>query len=132
MSPTCRKIENFLVGSEYDHKGRHIVTVFLNAMPVTRFDADENAERRQAAIQLVELGFYTKTIAGEICGFHRNTVADLVKTKEILGLEAVFLENRGRKEPVKYINEIQGYIRNSRKNIRTGRIRKSPIRPLKT
>ncbi|MDZ7758869.1 MAG: hypothetical protein U5L00_01240 [Desulfovermiculus sp.] len=111
MSPTCRKIENFLVGSEYDHKGRHIITVFLNAMPVTRFDADENAERRQAAIQLVELGLCTKTIAGEICGFHRNTVADLLKTKELLGLEAVLLENRGRKEPVKYINEIQGHIR---------------------
>jgi len=111
MSPTCRKIENFLVGSEYDHKGRHIITVFLNAMPVTRFDADENAERRQAAIQLVELGFCTKTIAGEICGFHRNTVADLLKTKELLGLEAALNDDRGRKAPVKYINEIQGHIR---------------------
>ncbi len=116
MRPTCRKIENFLVGSEYDHKGRHIITVFLNAMPVTRFDADENAERRQAAIQLVELGLCTKTIAGEICGFHRNTVADLIKTKDLLGLEAVLVENRGRKEPVKYINEIQGHIRRLQEN----------------
>lgn len=107
MRPTCRKIENFLVGSEYDHKGRHIITAFLNAMPVTRFDADENTERRQAAIQLVEHGLSTKTIAGEICGFHRNTVADLLKAKDLLGLEAVLVESRGRKEPVKYVNEIQ-------------------------
>jgi transposase len=111
MSPTCRKIENFLVGSEFDRKGRHIITVFLNAMPVTRFNADENAERRQAAIQLVELGLCSKTIAGEIFGFHRNTVADLLKTKELLGLEAVLVESRGRKEPVKYINEVQRHIR---------------------
>ena len=111
MRSTCRKIDNFLVGSEYDRKGRHIITVFLNAMPVTCFNADENAERRQAAIQLVELGLCTKTIAGEICGFHRNTVADLLKTKELLGLQAVLVESRGRKEPVKYINEIQDHVR---------------------
>ena len=80
-------------------------------MPVTRFNADENAERRQAAIQLVELGLCSKTIAGEICGFHRNTVADLVKTKELLGLETALTETRGRKEPVKYVNEIQEHIR---------------------
>jgi len=110
MQLSCQKIEGFLIGSEYDHKGRHIKTVFLNAMPVTRFDADENAERRQAAIQLVELGLCTKTIAGEICGFHRNTVADLLKTKELLGLEAALNDDRGRKGPIKYINEIQEHI----------------------
>lgn len=88
-----------------------MVTVYLNAMPVARFDAYENAERRQAAIQLVELGFCNKITADEICGFHRNTVADLIRTKDLLGLEAVLVESRGRKEPVKYVNEIQEHIR---------------------
>ena len=75
-----------------------LLTVFLNAMPVTRFDADEKAEGRQGAIQLVELGFCSKTIADEICGFHRNTAADLLKTKELLGLEAVLVESSAEKD----------------------------------
>ncbi|MDZ7762204.1 MAG: hypothetical protein U5L00_18365 [Desulfovermiculus sp.] len=115
MSPTCRKIENFPRRLRVRPQRKTYHNRLLKRHARDRFDADENAERRQAAIQLVELGLCTKTIAGEICGFHRNTVADLLKTKELLGLEAVLLENRGRKEPVKYINEIQGQIRASGK-----------------
>ncbi|KXB09348.1 hypothetical protein AKJ60_00415 [candidate division MSBL1 archaeon SCGC-AAA385M11] len=111
MRPTCQKIDNFLIGSEYDKNGRLIKTVYLNALPVVRFNANENAERRMAAIELVELELCTKTTAGQICGFHRNTVADLVQTKELLGLEAAIREERGRKGPIKYVAKIQEKIK---------------------
>ncbi len=111
MFPACQKFENFIIASEHDHKGRLIKTVYLNAVPVCRFNADENSERRLAAIELVELGLCTQILAGEICGFHRNTVADLVKTKDLLGLEAAIREERGRKAPLKYITKIQEHIR---------------------
>jgi transposase len=112
MFPACQKVENFIVASEHDSRDRHIKTVFLNAVPVCRFNADENSERRMAAIELVERGLCTQILAGEICGFHRNTVADLVKTKDLLGLEAAIREERGRKAPLKYIEKIQKHIRN--------------------
>ena len=111
MYPACQKIEGFIIASEHDYKGRLIKTVYLNAVPVCRFDADENSERRMAAIELVERGLCTQILAGEICGFHRNTVADLLKTKDLLGLEAAIREERGRKGPLKYIAKIQEHIR---------------------
>ena len=37
-------------------------------------------------------------IAGKICGFHRNTVFKLLRTKRLLGIEDVFEEYRGLKE----------------------------------
>jgi transposase len=110
MFPACQKIENFIIASEHDSQDRHIKTVYLNAVPVCRFNADENSERRLAAIELVELGLCTQSLAGEICGFHRNTVAELVKTKDLLGLEAAIREERGRKAPLKYITKIQEHI----------------------
>ena len=110
MRATCQKIDGFLVGSEEDHKGRHIVTAYLNAIPVTRFNKYDNAERRKAAIELVELELCTKNTAANICGFHRNTVSNLVKTKQLLGLEAAIREERGRREPVKYIESIQSHV----------------------
>ncbi|WP_291321889.1 putative transposase [Desulfonatronospira sp.] len=111
MYQACQKFQEFIVISELDHKGRLIKTVYLKALPVCRFNAQENSERRMAAIDLVERGLCTNIMAGEICGFHRNTVADLIKTKDLLGLEAAIREERGRKGPVKYIAKIQDHIR---------------------
>jgi hypothetical protein len=105
------KIKGFLVGPEHNEKGQLIKNVFLDAVPVARFNIDDNAERRLTAIDLVERGLCNITTAGEICGFHRNTVSQLIKTKRFLGVEAIVREGRGRKSPIKYIDEIQTHIR---------------------
>ena len=111
MESKWLKISGFLVGPEYNERGHLIKNVFLNAVPVARFNADDNAERRLIAIDLVERGLCNIKTAGEICGFHRNTVTQLIKTKRLLGVEAVVQEGRGRKSPIKYIDEIQAHIR---------------------
>ncbi|MEA1867203.1 MAG: helix-turn-helix domain-containing protein, partial [Thermodesulfobacteriota bacterium] len=86
-------------------KGNLIKAVFFNYAPVARFNTDDINERRVAAIELVERGLCNQKQAGRICGFHRNTVFKLLRTKRLLGLEAIFEDNRGLKVPYKYINE---------------------------
>ena len=56
MESKWLKISGFLVGPEYNERGHLIKNVFLNAVPVARFNADDNAERRLVAIDLVERG----------------------------------------------------------------------------
>lgn len=111
MESKWLKIGRFLVGPERNKRGDLIKNVFLNAVPVARFNADNNAERRLAAIDLVERGLCNIKTTAEICGFHRNTVGQLIKTKRLLGVEAVIQEGRGRKSPIKYIDEIQTHIK---------------------
>jgi len=106
------KIGAFLVIRQEDNRGHIIKTVFLNHISVVKFDINNNKERRLAAIELVDRGLCCKRIAGAICGFHRNTVAKLVRTKELLGLEAALEENRGgNKEPYKYVEKIKSVIK---------------------
>ncbi|MCD4804436.1 MAG: hypothetical protein K8R07_02030 [Desulfobacterales bacterium] len=50
-------------------------------------------------------------VAGDICGFHRNTVFRLIRTKRILGVEAVIEDNRGLKSPYKYIGKVRIHIK---------------------
>ncbi len=95
---------------ETDRRGRATRTVFVNYGPVIRFDIDKPAERRVAAVQLVEVGHCNQIVAGEICGFHRNTVSELVKRKELLGLESIVVDHRGRKGPYKYVDEVRNQI----------------------
>ncbi len=68
-------------------------------------------ERKLAAIDLVEKGVCTQKVAGDICGFHRNTVFKLIRTKRILGVEAIIEDNRGLKAPYKYIGEVRSRIK---------------------
>ncbi|MFQ6091603.1 MAG: helix-turn-helix domain-containing protein, partial [bacterium] len=68
-------------------------------------------ERRLAAVELAERGLCNQRIAGRICGFHRNTVHRLLRTKRLLGLEAVLKDDRGLKEPYKYINEVRCHVK---------------------
>jgi len=111
MESKWLKINGLLVGPERSTKGHLIKHVFLNAAPVARFNADDNAERRLTAIDLVQRGLCNNKTAAEICGFHRNTVTQLIKTKCLLGVEAVVQEGRGRKSPLKYIDDIQAHIK---------------------
>lgn len=105
------KINGLLVGPEQSAKGHLIKHVFLNAVPVARFNADNNAERKLTAIDLVQRGLCNIKTAAKICGFHRNTVTQLIKTKHLLGVEAVIQEGRGRTSPIKYIDRIQSHIK---------------------
>lgn len=59
----------------------------------------------------MERGICNNKIAGEICDFHRNTVFKLLRTKNILGLEAACRDARGHKEPYKYINDTRTSIK---------------------
>ncbi|MDL1976342.1 MAG: hypothetical protein LWX55_16540 [Deltaproteobacteria bacterium] len=91
--------------------GRSTITVYFEYRPVVSFDPGKINERRLAVVQLVELGYCKKRIAGRICGFHRNTVGELLRTKRLLGIEAIFEDNRGPKAPWKYIDSIRKTIK---------------------
>jgi transposase len=91
--------------------GKTTVTVYCEYRPVVSFDPGKINERRLAVVQLVELGYCKNRIAGKICGFHRNTVGKLLRTKRLLGIEAIFEDNRGPKAPWKYINSIRKAIK---------------------
>lgn len=111
MEMRTQRIGPFMIMAHNDTRGRVIKTVFLNHVPVSRFHADEAGERKLAAIELVERGLCTNKVAGKICGFHRNTVFKLLRTKSLLGLEAVLKDDRGLKEPYKYVNEVRSHIK---------------------
>ena len=105
------KYKGFHIIKERDKRGRTVHIVFLKYIPVARFDSGSVNERKLAAIDLVEKGVCTQKVAGDICGFHRNTVFKLIRTKRILGVEAVIEDNRGLKAPYKYIGEVRSCIK---------------------
>jgi transposase len=111
MQMKTERIGPFMIMAQTDFRGRVSKTVFLNYVPVAQFHADDAAERKLAAIELVERGLCTNRVAGKICGFHRNTVFKLLRTKRLLGLEAVLKDDRGLKEPYKYANEVRSHIK---------------------
>jgi len=111
MAIKSERVGNVVIFLEHDMKGNLIKTVFFNYAPVARFNTDDVNERKVAAIELVERGLCNQKHAGKICGFHRNTVFKLLRTKRLLGLEAIFEDNRGLKIPYKYINEIRSHIK---------------------
>jgi len=91
---------------EPDRRGCVYRTVFVNFGPVVRFPLDDLAERKLAAIQLLELGHCTQKDAAAICGLHRNTVSKILELKEALGVEAVVKDHRGLKGPYKYTEDL--------------------------
>lgn len=106
-----RKIGRLRIFKERNGQGRIIIFVYFDYIPVARFDQDDINERKIAVIELVEQGHCNQTIAGDICGFHRNTVFKILRTKRILGIEAVFEDNRGPKGPYKYIGKVRIHIK---------------------
>lgn len=112
MKSKSEKIGVFLLVTHKNERGRLIKTVFRDYIPVVHFDIDKPIERKLAAIGLVERGLCNQGVAGKICGFHRNTIRDILKTKQILGLEAVLKDDRGHKKPYKYVNKILSHIKN--------------------
>ncbi len=106
-----KRIGPFRIFTEPDKRGRVIITVYLNFVPVVRFDRDNINERKLAAVELVERCQCTNTIAGKICGFHRNTVCKILRIKKIFGIEAIFEDERGPKSPFKYVGKVRSYIK---------------------
>jgi len=105
------KIDHFLIIKERNKRHRIIKTVFLNYIPVVHFCVDEINERKLAAIELVERQLCNQILAGEICNFHRNTISKLLRTKQLLGIEAVLKDERGLKKPLKYVAEVCSHIK---------------------
>ncbi len=111
MTMKTGKYRGFHIIKERDKRGKIVHTVFLQYVPVARFDSGSVNERKLAAIDLVEKGVCTQKVAGDICGFHRNTVFKLIRTKKILGIEAIIEDNRGLKAPYKYIGRVRSCIK---------------------
>jgi transposase len=106
------RIKQFSIWTQQNHRGQLTTTVYSKYQPIVQFDPDNSKERRLAAVELVELGYCNHKTAGEICGFHRNTVSKLLRTKRLLGIEALFEDDRGPKTPWKYVGEIRDTIKN--------------------
>ena len=111
MIVKIEKISKLSVWTERSRNGKITVTVYCEYRPVVSFDPEKINERRLAVVQLVELGYCKNRLAGKICGFHRNTVGKLLRTKRLLGIEAIFEDNRGPKAPWKYIDSIRKTIK---------------------
>src|SRR5208282_3525123 len=97
------RVGGLLTILEIDRRGHHYKIVIVNYGAVVRFNVDDPAERKLAAIQLVELGHCNHINAGLICGFHRNTVSKILNLKQLVGVEAVFEDHRGLKSPYNYM-----------------------------
>ena len=100
------RIGGLLTVVESDRRGRRYRIVFVNYGPVVRFATDDLAERKLAAIQLIELGHSNQKNAGLICELHRNTVSNISEIKDLLGVEVVVKDHRGIKAPYKYTENV--------------------------
>jgi len=94
------KIGKLSVWTEKDPKGQLTKIVYFDYRPVVSLMPDNINERRIAVVQLVELKYCNQNNAGKICGFHRNTVFSLLRTKRLLGIEALFEDDRGPKSNI--------------------------------
>ena len=120
MIKKTQQIGPISVWTEENSKAKPSATVYFNYQPIVIFNPNKINERRLAAIQLVELGHCNQKTAGKICGFHRNTVFKLLRTKRLLGVEALLKDDRGPKTPWKYVGKI-------RKTIKSIEIKPTPI-----
>jgi hypothetical protein len=123
MIVKSERVGKLVIFQEHDIKGNLINTVFFNYAPVARFNINDVNERKVAAIELVERGLCNQKHAGRICGFHRNTVFKLLRAKRLLGLEAVFVDNRGLSHLITILMKFDPVSRNCKDNILIGLIR---------
>jgi len=107
MVITTEKIGKLSVWTDHNPKGKTVKTVYFDYRPVVNFNTGNLKERRLAAVQLVELEHCNQKGAGRICEFHRNTVFKLLRTKRLLGIEAIVKDERGPKAPWKYVGKIR-------------------------
>lgn len=113
MEIKSRKIGRLLLIPERDKLDCSKITmfVFVEHVPVVHFNINNVAERKLAAIELVEQKLCSQKDAGKICDFHRNTIFQLLRVKRLLGIEAVLQDDRGLKNPLKYIGKVRSSIK---------------------
>jgi hypothetical protein len=87
-----------------------IVEVKYDYFPLVKFKPSDWAETYQAAVTLAETYQVPYVIVAQICQLDRNTVSKLVKTKQLLGLQYLFDNEKGPKAPWKVVDEIVGLI----------------------
>jgi hypothetical protein len=102
--------KHILIIKQKDSNKQLIVSVFYDYIPVARFNHDKSEERKLAAVELVERQICNKITAAQICGFHRNTIAEFLVTKKTLGIKALLEDNRGLKQPLKYKDAVRDTI----------------------
>ena len=110
ISTKYEKFGDFFTLCSPNEKNRKIKYIFVDWRPVIHFDIHSPAERKIALVQLVERGICNIKTAAELCGFHRNTAAKIIQTKNLLGIEAVLSDDRGLKKPYKYIDQVCSHI----------------------
>ena len=111
MEISREKFNNLTIRTNKDYRGHVTRTVYFEYRPIVAFAPDNLNDRRLAAVQLVELGYCDQQDAAEICDLHRNTVSRLIKTKNLLGIQAIFDDDRGPKSPHKYKKNIRLIIK---------------------
>jgi len=82
------------------------VEVKYGPFPLAKFKRDERAEIYQAAVTLADHYQLPQVVVAEICQLDRNTVSKLVKTKQFLGLQYIFENDKGPKAAWKVVDEI--------------------------
>lgn len=110
MEMKTGKYNEFIILVQKDERGNDIHVVYYKYIRICQFNPQSTAERRLAAIDLVELKYCSRKVAGCICGFSRNTVSKLINIKKIYGIEGVIKENRGLKSPYKYVKKVRAQI----------------------
>ena len=110
ISTKCERFGDFFTLCSPNERNRKIKYIFVDSRPVIHFDIDSPAERKIAVVHLVERGICNIKTAGELCGFHRNTASKIIQTKSLLGIEAVLSDDRGLKEPYKYVGQVCSHI----------------------
>lgn len=112
MERLTKKITpDILVLTASNRNGILVTTVFFKYIPVVKFNTRSIAERRIAAVELVEQGICNQETAGSICSFHRNSVSKFISIKYHFGITALLSDNRGLKKPLKYKDEVQQTIK---------------------
>lgn len=112
MERLSKKItDDLLVINASNRNGVLTTTVFFKYIPVVKFNANCIAERRIAAVELVEQDICNQATAGNICDFHRNSVSKFISIKSHFGIKALLSDNRGLKKPLKYKDDVQQTIK---------------------
>jgi hypothetical protein len=83
-----------------------LVHVFYGYLPLVRFNPNDWIEKRLAGVRLADEFEIPYQYVARICGVHRDTVSQWVKTKRLLGIRYLLDKDRGPKAPWKLVADI--------------------------
>jgi len=105
-SPLYLKIDGHL--KFFEKNG--LVHVFYGYLPLVRFNPHDWVDKRLAAVRLADEFEIPHHYVARICGVHRDTVSQWVKTKRLLGIRYLLGKDRGPKAPWKLVDDIVRHI----------------------